>query len=461
MKKFYDIHMHVMDLSHANITAFAGRLIQDMDLDFQAWEKMGTFRYFLHYFWRRLKDKILHGFFRKKKPGPSHKEKLPEKLKKIRNLLSFMEGSIKYDFLVLDYFLKNKKELVSLNNELMIDGTIYNKIVLCPLIMDFGYRNIYGQNYFYNIPPQKPITEQINDVFESIRTYYSNELSINREVMPKKFVINKIDFNPDDKLFEIYPFMGLNPENYKYDDIEKMLKKYFSGFSANDTPERRKEILFNKMGKFKGDPDDEGDCANIFAGIKLYPPLGFNPWPCDCQPHEKKEMKHLDCEARQAKVELLYQWCVERNIPITTHCSNGGFVTDTRHIKLTNPGTGWAKVIEAYPGLKINFAHFGAGDEQWRETIVKHILRPGSNVYTDFSCSAMSNEYYKELEKTIKSSNNPGLLSERILFGSDFMINLVWTESYNQYLQYFTNTKHLISNKVKLCNENPERFLFG
>jgi len=58
MKKFYDIHMHAMDLSHANITAFASRLIQDTELDFQTWEKLGTARYLSKYIWANLIGKI-------------------------------------------------------------------------------------------------------------------------------------------------------------------------------------------------------------------------------------------------------------------------------------------------------------------------------------------------------------------------------------------------------------------
>ena len=37
--------------------------------------------------------------------------------------------------------------------------------------------------------------------------------------------------------------------------------------------------LFNAMGKFSGDFENREECKNIFAGIKVYPPLGFDPWP--------------------------------------------------------------------------------------------------------------------------------------------------------------------------------------
>ncbi|GAH85893.1 unnamed protein product, partial [marine sediment metagenome] len=201
---------------------------------------------------------------------------------KIRNLLSFMESSINFDFLIIEYFLKTKAPVVSANNEITIDDTTYNKIVLCPLIMDFGYKNIDNKNIFYNVPPQKPVTSQIIDLFKAIETYYNNEIAIKKENKRNKFDVKEVKIDKSEKLFEIYPFMGINPDNYKYTRIEEMLNKYFSDFSKKDTKQERQRKLYEKMGNFNGDLDDEKNCKNIFAGIKLYPPLGINPWPKGC-----------------------------------------------------------------------------------------------------------------------------------------------------------------------------------
>jgi len=47
------------------------------------------------------------------------------------------------------------------------------------------------------------------------------------------------------------------------------------------------------------------------------------------------------------------------------------------------------------------------------------------------------------------------------LFGSDFSINLLASDaiSYNQYLNAFADAA--LSHKTDLCEQNPERFLFG
>jgi hypothetical protein len=445
--RFYDIHFHAMDLSHANITAFISRFFEDEDIflnkkfikkqlkkNFPIWKKM-------------LLPLVPNSLLAKKILKGIKENKILDEVENIRNLLSFMESSILYDFLILDYFLKNKESIVSENNEFKIGSLEYNKIVICPLIMDFGYKNIHSPEIFYNIPPQKPITSQIRDLFKSIHTYYHNEIEVKKQNSISKFNIYHRNTDKKEKLFEIYPFMGINTQNYTYEEIEEMLTKYFSDFKGNDTLEERRKKLFDKMGEFDGDLEQPSyDYSNIFAGIKVYPPLGFEPWP------ENNEEK--------MKVELLYKTCVEKNIPVISHCSTGGFKVTDRAGEFTDPGNQWAKVLQAYPALKIDFAHFGSGDKKWRKTIIKSIKKY-ENVYADFSCNTHGDEYYKELKQTL--INNPNQkLDDRILFGSDFMINLIWLKSYNEYLKIFIDTSYLNDEiKSKFTNRNSEKFLYG
>ncbi|GAH83662.1 unnamed protein product, partial [marine sediment metagenome] len=46
-KKFYDIHYHAMDLSHANLTAFITRILVDKNIDIEKLEEKGVFLYFM------------------------------------------------------------------------------------------------------------------------------------------------------------------------------------------------------------------------------------------------------------------------------------------------------------------------------------------------------------------------------------------------------------------------------
>jgi len=344
----------------------------------------------------------------------------------------------------------NKKD-----NTFKIGDTGFNKIVLCPLVMDFGYNNINNPHIFYNIPPKKPVTQQTSDLFRAIQTYYTHTLTIKRitdreeipDGPPMKFSVGPLK-EDDEKIFEFYPFMGLNTKNYSLEETESMLNKYFGDFSKKDTPEERQGKLFEKMGAFDGNLDaDEQACQNIFAGIKLYPPLGFEPWP--------------ENDKEQEKVKVLYQTCVNRNIPVITHCSTGGFLVNNTYREYSDPSGQWAEVLEHYPQLKINFAHFGAGSNKWQDAIAKLIRNGAQNIYTDFSCNTIKDKYYKKLAKRL-SDEGGNRLEKRILFGTDFMIHLLWLESYNEYLHDFIRTEHLKEEtKVRFASENIEAFLFG
>jgi len=103
---------------------------------------------------------------------------------------------------------------------------------------------------------------------------------------------------------------------------------------------------------------------------------------------------------------------------------------------------------------------FGSSDDAWRKTIVDTI-KNHENVYTDFLCNTHGDEYYEKLNKTL-TGNSDQKLDDRVLFGSDFMINLIWLKSYNEYLKVFFGTTHLNDDmKFKFTNINSERFLFG
>ena len=194
------------------------------------------------------------------------------------------------------------------------------------------------------------------------------------------------------------------------------------------------------------------DLSNhAFAGIKLYPPLGFDPWP-------EKNTAELD------KVRFLYNYCVENEIPITTHCSDGGYVTDPQHDVYTDP-TQWAKVLQEFSTLKLNFAHFGSQkhSQAWRDEIT-NIIDTYPNVYTDFAYNGVDDSFYLDMMEYFgkQTKDKQEKLKNRILFGSDYLINLLDIDSYDKYLQKFSATKTIDGNYKNLfCSENPEKFLFG
>jgi len=415
-KKFYDIHCHAFNWSHLNVLVFL----------------------------KRFKIKLLLP------AGPLvwlYNKINPATSRKFNNLLSLLENDLGSYFLITEYFLKNvEPKVVSSDNTFKIGNETFNKIVLTPLIMDYGYRNIKQPGIFYNIPPRKPIRSQVIDLFNGIKIYCENKL------VPHK-TENKLTQVPDvknNKLFEIYPFLGINTKHYTNEKVKRMLDKYFIDYKGKQQP------LYENMGEFNGDIADAGFRSNFFAGIKVYPPLGFDPWP--------------DKNEEREKVITLYDYCIDKGIPMTTHCSNGGFRVAENADDYTAPGTKWTEVLKEYPELKINFGHFGYQSNrllffrrtQWRNSVIE-LMSKYPNVYADFSCISLSSDSKdcRRLEDLLKNreNTNPELKS-RILFGSDFLISTIWTNSYNDYLNNFSNTDYLKSHTESFCYRNPEKFLF-
>ena len=411
-KTFYDIHMHAMNLSHPYLLAFIRRLNIQWILAINSLPVLGSLASLM----------------------------LGMRLNKINNILAVMENDIGSFFLLIEKYLKkeqNGKSPLLSYGKFHIGGNVYSKIVLTPLLIDFGYKNIKDNpNIYYNKPSRKPIVEQVIDVFNGIKNYSRVSDNINQHY----------------GIFEIYPFLGLNTRNYGMRRIEKMLDKYFSGYRGS------REQLNNNMGKFDGDIEHLG--SNSFAGIKVYPPLGFDPWP--------------DNENELAKVRYLYGYCCQKGIPITAHGSEGGFiVVPKEEIKNYTAISKWERVLseKEYSRLKLNLAHFpaqkrlqGKGSQSKRLGEMLNLVLNHDNVYVDFANSAVNDKYYASLKRLLEEL--PGKLraklKSRILFGSDFPINLLSIESYNQYLNILSkNASFDDEEKDTFCCVNPERFLFS
>lgn len=338
-----------------------------------------------------------------------------------KNLLALMEDDIGTFFQLLDDCVKQH---IFDHGFMKIGNYSYQKVVLTPLLMDFGNKNMADPCLHYNRKPvQKPVVEQVIDVFNGIKDYLE----------PEKC----------SSALEIYPFLGINTANYSLGQIKVMLEKYFGSYRGAET-----DFLEN-LGSFDGDV--EHLAGNSFSGIKVYPPLGFDPWPDD-----RDEL---------LKVEFLYDYCSQKQIPITTHCSDGGFcVIDTESALMITSPSRWEGVLKKYGKLKLNFGHFGNGtfSKEWSRVIIDLIGRY-DNVYTDFSYRGFNNDYYSSLKKLIDNAGRgvEEKLRERILFGSDFLINLIWMDSYCQYLKIFSENPYFSGEEKNIfCSVNPQHFLF-
>lgn len=401
--RFYDIHCHAMNLSHPNLSAFL----------------------------RRINIPFVMTVF-----APIVSIFMGKTIKRTKNLLSVMENDMGSFFLLMEDDIKTHSAAWLENQEgkgLKAGNRLYDKMILTPLMMDFGYKDMDNPDIFYGKPIEKPIVEQVTDLFNGIKKYLKES---------------------PDKLLEIYPFLGINTQNYTLEKIKIMLDKYFSGY--NGTYERLRRN-YGSLTDFDGNIEKIG--SNFFSGVKLYPPLGFDPWP----EGNKTEMD---------KVEYLYGYCQKHRIPVTVHCSDGGFVVGkARDAEIRTSPKRWEKVLEKYPKLKINFAHMGKTGkfwkvftrDQWAHQILDLVLKY-DEVYTDFSCCGFSEAYYASLKPLLEKYSNKQTekLYSRILFGSDFMINLLYIDSYSGYIDIFLESPSFTNaQKHDFVFKNPERFLFA
>lgn len=196
-----------------------------------------------------------------------------------------------------------------------------------------------------------------------------------------------------------------------------------------------------------------------FLGVKVYPPLGYHPYH-----NAFFNKKHVNQELKK-----LYEYCEWHEIPITTHCSNGGAYSSeimkclSLRKRLTRPSN-WRLVLEDFPKLRLNLAHFGGDfleidDENSWAYEIRKMVREYENVYTDLSyhdeaLKKVSAEKYYQL---LNSALDAPVVSKKILFGTDWsMPRHTW--SVPRIVETFE--ENLTENKLrKIMVSNPVRFL--
>ena len=293
---FYDIHCHAMNLSHPNLLALLGRLKV---------ERHG------------IRDTLF---------GPYASFFFGKPFVRMKNLLSVIENDLGSFFMLIEddlagKYLKDERNRSCQDRMLTVGGRSYGRIVLTPLIMDFEYRNMNDGEIHYNRPPSKPINQQIVDIANGIKQY--------RRQRPEG-------------MLEIYPFLGMNTRNHSLKQLENLMQKYFGLYRPMSTVFKNAfvglpsiNISLQVLGNY------------LFSGVKLYPLLGFDPWPAD----DSAELE---------KVRFLYDFCMRKQIPLTTHCSESGFtvIQEKTALRYASPER-WVQVLKEFPTLKVNFAHMG------------------------------------------------------------------------------------------------------
>jgi predicted TIM-barrel fold metal-dependent hydrolase len=242
---------------------------------------------------------------------------------------------------------------------------------------------------------------------------------------------------------------------------------------------RRKNIAeyaMNNVGKGK-----------LFIGIKLYCPTGYSPTdPVLFGPDGERGG--------------IYAFCEDNGIPVTTHNSDGGFATLAKEVKVTgliqvngklhrlndellkfstaihhknavyeraltlNHPLLWEKVVEKYPNLLLNLAHFGGGSQLnlalenpentnlWTNKIIALLKDSRYKVYTDVSC-------FTEFEVIAKLLTSPVYreIKPRILYGSDYTLLLLFEDNFEENVRQFK--EKFGKDFDVIARKNPEEFL--
>jgi predicted TIM-barrel fold metal-dependent hydrolase len=218
-----------------------------------------------------------------------------------------------------------------------------------------------------------------------------------------------------------------------------------------------------------------------FLGIKLYTPNGYSP----TDPLLFGTNKGDDC---------LYKFCEDNQIPITAHCSAKGFATFamktqvkgkvyidntlvdadcSKHVvfkndfhesaslaiaeraNVLNHPKLWEVVLERYPNLYLNLAHFGVGDPERTNGIFK-LMQTYKNLYTDLSCISDPATLEKIL---VKYNSADEYVKSKFLFGSDYFLVLIFTNDFKTYYDTYVSVfGQEIFDKLSITNTN--RFLF-
>lgn len=372
----------------------------------------------LYYFLGNVGSSITSGFLSSSYINPQN----GKITKNLANTLTRFQEPIKDTILSLEEDLKghlgHQNAFIKEDGRFHFRNESYSKYALCPLCMDFSSEE--NDKPYYKMPYRDKITPFAEDTLFHIKAFKDEH---------------------KDSILTFYPFLGINPCVHSKGKIQSLLDRFF-----------------------KQNEDER------FSGVKFYPPLGTDPWPI----HNRDEWE---------KVELIYSFLEENNIPLTTHCDNQGFrVIDTKLAwKYTDPES-WKYVLEAHPKLKVNFAHFGRcytnttkvldkvlttvlsqstiSHDTWMKTIIDYIIKY-DNVYTDLSFSLTDNSFVKALETMLLTKNEATeKLKSRILFGSDFSINLLKIDSYNTYLKNFESSNFEDDVIKRTTTTNVRRFLF-
>jgi len=277
-------------------------------------------------------------------------------------------------------------------------------------------------------------------------------------------------FYPDDTRFVVLPmdmeYMDAGEVPIKYeiqlDELAELKKIYHDILFPFVAVDPRRPNLLPLVQKYIEEHE--------FAGIKMYPPLGFFP--------------------NDSRLDPIYKYAETNQLPVMTHCSKGGVyfrgkLTETMR---THPDTNdvlasaknnaftehyshpsnYDVIMAKFPNLKLCLGHFG-GDDEWRKylatswdrdqelswfKIILNMLKKYDTLFTDISYSL----YDTRLHPMLKILLTDSTVRNKILYGSDFyMIERDMSDrAYSMTLRAFLGE----DDYRQIAETNPKAYLY-
>lgn len=215
-----------------------------------------------------------------------------------------------------------------------------------------------------------------------------------------------------------------------------------------------------------------------FAGVKLYPPMGFVPaGNADIDISWAPRKPEAGGAALDAELFKLYDWCAANDVPIKAHANNS-IAAGPNSGSFADPA-GWRAVLDR-PGaqdLRLNLAHFGGFDESapagafatgidWEETLAE-MLDGYPNLYFDLSywtdvADPESPSRDRVMGRVAALLERTPQMMDRMMYGSDWsMIGRV--PSHPAYLAGVRNALDELvpdeKSRQKIMGGNAARYL--
>jgi len=363
------------------------------------------------------------------------------------------------------------------------------EFIAVPLMLDLSYTFLAPKNEVYE--NRKSFANTIKDISEKSRD----------KIKSKKWQRFTESFEETMGKFD-RSVIGIDVFTESYEDqitdfiqLKKQLPdKVFPFFSID--PRRDETIdggILSEIKRYVGKDKP-------FLGFKLYTSLGYSPTHPALFDNDGKES--------------VYGYCEANNIPITIHSSLEGFshmldenyvegdiyypdagfpvpaedlyengfikyqkkfsslyfseLTSERLLMLNHPIL-WKRVLERYPNLKLNMAHFGGiiqmskyvkGNQTgfWPKIIIE-LMETYPNVFADLSCyynKDKNPDYMKEFYENVYLKL-PQVVKDKVMYGSDYFMITLFDTKLSSYIETF---REAFGKDFKLISEvNPRKFL--